>query len=149
MKHTFQILIIGTLGLSLASDLSTAQVAGDNDLYAAYCFGVFRENYKQAENIAEMGRLNEDTKQRASRFKSYLTARGFITGDRSDGAVLGVKVAIQRGKADSVQCSKVLDVCILQNTNVDVGAQCVDQSMLNNPACVSSARCDKPDNLPF
>src|SRR5262245_38397251 len=36
-----QILVIGAIGLSLASDFSVAQVAGDNDVYAAYCVGVF------------------------------------------------------------------------------------------------------------
>ncbi len=150
--------LIGTVGLSLAK----AQVATDNELYAAYCFSVYSEMYRQGkENIEDlpmqqMANTNremlQDITPQLLRFKSYLAARGLLTGDRSVQTNVGVALAMKRGQSDYVQCSKVSYGCnssCLQLSNRDITMKCLEQCVRDNPVCASTARCDKADNLPF
>jgi hypothetical protein len=154
--------------LSLVIDVAAAEVASDNELYAAYCIGVLqhRAEYeqgladdKQSQDAAMRRLLQEDTKnlnQKLSRFRTYLAVRGFRPrGGRDPQAFTGIQVALQRGQADVQQCDQFSEkTCTPRcpfglDGDVDAIMKCVVQCLAENAACRSSERCLQADNLPF
>jgi hypothetical protein len=119
-------------GLPLVIDVAAAEVASDNELYAAYCIGVVQQeqqeqrrevmeyeqhlladpNDKQSQDDARRFRQEVDKAdkevnnldQKISRFRTYLAVRGFPTGNRDRQAYTGIQVALQRGRGDVQQC---------------------------------------------
>jgi hypothetical protein len=122
-KLVFAPILLG-LALSVGIDVAAAEVASDNELYAAYCIGVLQqeqqerrrtsEEYeqhladdKQAQNELRRGPQEDekDLDQKFSRLRTYLAVRGFRpTGGRDRQAYTGIQVALQRGRADVQQC---------------------------------------------
>jgi hypothetical protein len=165
--------------LSLVIDVAAAQVASDNELYAAYCLGVLqdvqqgqRKWYLEAAELMkpspdeeneefrkDMRRaMQEDAKdlnQKLSRFRTYLGVRGFRTGGgRDQQAYTGLQVALRRGRSDTQQCSQYSEKncaprCTLERVGLDGISKCADQCRTESAACQSSKRCLKADTLPF
>src|SRR5262249_18964989 len=157
--------LIALLAVGLLSNSSVAQVATDNELFAAYCVGALSETQEPtspeseryaridpsiARNLEAIRKLNDQTKQRRLRFESYLAARGF-QANRNDQAAAGVKLALQRGRNDGIQCGKSIDACISscnQISEIDLFGKCLAPCG-HNDVCASTGRCHKADNLPF
>jgi hypothetical protein len=119
-------ILLGAAALSLI-DVAAAEVASDNELYAAYCIGVLQHTQQEGEKLwveYEQGLLNDDKQfrdevrrlrqedaknleQKLSRFRTYLAVRGFRpTGGRDRQAYTGIEVALQRGRSDDEQCDQ-------------------------------------------
>jgi hypothetical protein len=162
------------LGVALSLDLAAAEVASDNELYAAYCIGVLQHTQQEGRKLWEeyeqqhladdkpsqdelRRRRQEDEKdldQKLSRFRSYLAVRGFPVGNRGPQAHTGIQVALQRGQSDDQHCSQFNEKtctprCTGQGFDPDAIIKCADQCRAENTACRSSFRCLQADNLPF
>jgi len=155
------------------SDVAAAEVASDNELYAAYCIGVLQDRqqagrklwaeYEQtaasqddAREIREARDKDlKDLDQKLSRFRTYLAVRGFRPGGgRDPQAFTGIQVALQRGRSVSLQCSQHHEKNCTSRCASDLVAppgaisKC-DQCRAENAECRSSERCLQADNLPF
>jgi len=150
--------------LSLVADLATAEIANDNDLYAAYCIGSLTESNEQNKIRVQgwrndpvlWGAMNEAEsaiKLMLLRFTAYMTARGY---PRAHDLKANVEVVLstQRGRSDQLQCDEIIVGCVAScsqrdaNARIECTERCRDQRD-QNAACNSVARCTRPDNLPF
>lgn len=118
-RRGFVPILLGA-ALSLVIDVAAAEIASDNELYAAYCVGVVQDAQKHwRKELLETEDENhykqilqetlKDLDQRLSRFQTYLTARGFRTGVRGQEATTGFLLAVKRGQSDAQQCSQYND----------------------------------------
>jgi hypothetical protein len=109
------------------SDVAAAEVASDNELYAAYCIGVLQyaqqaaqkewAKYEQdgANSQDDARQMREardndlkDLAQKHLRFRTYLAVRGFRPGgSRDPQALTGIQVALKRGRSDRQLCSQL------------------------------------------
>jgi hypothetical protein len=110
----------------IAINAAAAEVATDNELYAAYCIGVLQKTQQAqrkaveefAETLADDKQLQDkvrregqepdkDLDQKLARFRTYLAVRGFRpAGGRDAQAFTAIQVALQRGRADHQRCSQ-------------------------------------------
>jgi hypothetical protein len=177
----FCTILIGAIVACLAQP-STAQVANDNELYAAYCLETLRMAVQVDAELgakieAEFPDLNtpalreatraqqQSLQHRIERFRSYLTARGLLTGARGVDAVAGITLAMKRAKSDADQCFAEAERCEKKGCppypsslsmpyeawkkSSEAFEKCREQCANDTPACVSLRRCHQPDNLPF
>jgi hypothetical protein len=163
--------------LAVLAKPSTAQVANDNELYAAYCMAILTDAaHAQAKQAAEYKHVPELSdaslaqqkrlQQRRERLRAYLVARGLLTGARDVQAVAGITLAVKRAKADREQCTAEVTRCGTDcppaasamdlsisfeawKKSVDASFRCHSQCLDDAPACVSLQRCVQGDNLPF
>ena len=111
-------MIRGLLGVALgwclivgANAQPLADVATDQELFAAYCLGAIiasQGDGSLSEIETLLGRdFAQQTKERygrkRSRFLGYLTARGLLSGSRSISAMTGARLATERGRAHGWQ----------------------------------------------
>ena len=113
---------VAAFALLLASPAGAQDFATDNELFAAYCAGAFRQTgeyfgtlfrdkickpawtgtcAEQLNNWAEVAR-EADEQQR--RVLAYLTARGILSTKRSVEARTGALAAMEHGKSDTAAC---------------------------------------------
>ena len=141
--------------LSLATNFATAETASYNELYAAYCAVALAET-KNGSDLNEDRSTSLQTaqlyEQRIARFRTYLAARGFLTGERSSEAQAGISMTARRGRSDGRRCAGAIVRCnssCAQQRDTDALIKCVSQCRDQNASCNSVARCWKIDNLPF
>jgi hypothetical protein len=149
------------LGLCLivgANAQPLADVATDQELFAAYCLGAIitaRGDGSFSELETLLGRdAAQQTKERysrkRSRFLGYLTARGLLSGSRRISAMRGARLAKERGQADTVRCTAKIDACVTKYGSKRPYVQKnIDDCRDEEDACRTSARCYDDDRLPF
>jgi hypothetical protein len=159
-------MIRGLVSIALGTCLTVAayaqplpDVATDQELFAAYCFGViiaaesdgsFISNIEETMGRDAAQRQKEHLSQKRSRFRGYLLARGLLSGSRSISAMSGARLAKERGQADGPRCAAKIEACATKfaskrpHVQKDVN-DCRDEE----DACRASARCYNDDQLPF
>jgi hypothetical protein len=158
-------MIRGLLGVALgwclivgANAQPLADVATDQELFAAYCLGAIiasQGDGSLSEIETLLGRdFAQQTKERygrkRSRFLGYLTARGLLSGSRSISAMTGARLATERGRADTPRCSAKIAICVEKYASTRPYVQKnVDDCRDEEDACRTSARCYDDDRLPF
>jgi hypothetical protein len=155
----------GLLGVALGCSLIVganaqplADVATDQEIFAAYCLGVIIAAQGDG-SISEIETLlgrdaaqrqKESLGQKRSRFFGYLTARGLLSGSRSISAMRGARLAKDRGQADGPRCSAKIAACATKYASKRPHVQkSVDDCRDEEDACRASARCYNDDRLPF
>jgi hypothetical protein len=160
-------MIRGLVGVALgwclvvgANAQPLADVATDQELFAAYCLGVIIAAQGDAFYDVEkyLGRdaaerQKEYLSQKRSRFLGYLTARGLLSGSRSFSATTGTRLANERGRADTPRCSAKRWACVEKYSSekyVQKDVQkLIEDCRDEEDACRKSARCYDDDRLPF
>jgi hypothetical protein len=133
-----------------------ADVATDQELFAAYCLGVIIAAQADPVNDVEeyLGRdaaerHKEYLSQKRSRFLGYLTARGLLSGSRNISATTGARLANQRGRADTPRCSAKVKECVDKYASKPYVQKDINHCRDEEDACRASARCYNDDRLPF
>jgi hypothetical protein len=153
-ERRFAPILLG-VALSLVIDVAAAEVASDNELYAAYCIGVLQQtqqenrkleaeyeqhlladpNDKQSQDDARRFRQEadkglKDLDQKLSRFRTYLAVRGFWTGNRDQPAHTGIQVALRRGRSDVQNCYQFSEkTCTPRCTSERLGLRLLDAEL--------------------
>jgi hypothetical protein len=164
--HGGRRMIRGLIGLALgwclivgANAQPLADVATDQELFAAYCLGVIiaaESDGSLSETETLLGRdaaaqqEKEHYSRKRSQFHGYLMARGLLSGSRSTAVMRGARLANERGRADTPRCSAKVRACIEKYSfrkmdDLKLVENCRDEE----DACRKTARCYNDARLPF
>lgn len=155
--------------LVLPSIASAQDIPTDQELFAGYCAGVMIERTAtkvlgvpcsaSLEICSQLEKAARETdaanQHRLARFRAYIAAKGYSSGDRHEPSHTAILNSIKAGRADYVTCSAhdilarfaACDGVCTPNTQTQSCKACLSDQM---PAvCKSTLRCNDPSLLSF
>ena len=162
LKRGSFVLCIALSGYVLLPQMKAqaTDIATDRELFAAYCIGATGALAEQP-TLKRLGidtpaleqgerKTKEILDRELAQFRTYLAARGYLSGSRAGSAVVGVQLAIKRGQSDAGQCFARIDLCVSKcSASRPYLPKCTEDCRDDEKACRATARCSRDDQLPF